>query len=190
MLIKLIKHFTGAKRDLYNISTSGATESQGGGKMAHRKKKKFTIRFFGLCICRLFVKEIGTSLQNIGTTNVSMFQFLFFTQQAVRSKLLCLTNTLQMKSRWESNINVWFRIMYSQKWNCSALLFPKQNYNVLFPNFHIHVSVSDLYLPMIGLPILLQPTRHIDRGNTHKLLPDTSIRELVTRLHSFFSGNT
>jgi hypothetical protein len=34
-------------------------------------------------------------------------------------------------------------------------LFPKQNYSVLSPNFHIiHVlvSVSDLYIPMIGLP--------------------------------------
>ncbi len=25
---------------------------------------------------------------------------------------------LQMKGRWESNINVWFRFMCSQKWNC------------------------------------------------------------------------
>jgi hypothetical protein len=24
------------------------------------------------------------------------------------------------------------------------------------PNFHIHVSVSDLYIPRIGLPTLLQ----------------------------------
>ncbi len=48
--------------------------------------------------------------------------------------------------------------MYSHKWNCAALLFPKQNYNVLSPNFHIHVSVSNLYIARIGLPILLQPT--------------------------------
>ncbi len=26
--------------------------------------------------------------------------------------------TLQMKDRWESNINVWFPFMYSLKWNC------------------------------------------------------------------------
>jgi hypothetical protein len=26
----------------------------------------------------------------------------------------------------------------------------------LSPNFHIHVSVSDLYIPTIGLPILLE----------------------------------
>ncbi len=25
---------------------------------------------------------------------------------------------LQMKDRWESNINIWFLFMYSQKWNC------------------------------------------------------------------------
>jgi hypothetical protein len=36
--------------------------------------------------------------------------------------------------------------MYSQHWNCAASLFPKQNYNVLSPNFHIRVSVSDLYI--------------------------------------------
>ncbi len=28
--------------------------------------------------------------------------------------------------------------------------------HVLVPNFRIHVSVSDLYIPMIGPPILLQ----------------------------------
>ncbi len=39
------------------------------------------------------------------------------------------------------------RFMYSQKLYCAASLFPKQNYNVLSPNFHKHVSVSDLYLP-------------------------------------------
>ncbi len=27
-------------------------------------------------------------------------------------------STLQMKRRWESNINVWIPFMYSQKWNC------------------------------------------------------------------------
>jgi hypothetical protein len=32
-------------------------------------------------------------------------------------------------------------------------------YNVLSSNFLIHVSVSDLYIPRIGLHILLQPNR-------------------------------
>jgi hypothetical protein len=36
---------------------------------------------------------------------------------------------------------------------------------VLSPNFHTHESVSDLYIPRIGLPILLQENMWTDRGN-------------------------
>ncbi len=32
-------------------------------------------------------------------------------------------------------------------------------------NFHSHVSVSDLYIPRIGLPILLQENMSTDPGN-------------------------
>ncbi len=46
------------------------------------------------------------------------------------------------------NLHVWFRFIYSQKWTCVAFLFPKQIYNVLSPNFHIHVTVDDLYNPI------------------------------------------
>jgi hypothetical protein len=46
-------------------------------------------------------------------------------------------------------------------------LFPKQNYNVLSPNFHIHVSVSDLYISRICLPILLPSDRQTDPGNKY-----------------------
>ncbi len=38
-----------------------------------------------------------------------------------------------MQGWWESNINVWLRYMYSQKWN----VFPKQNSKVLCPNFQM-----------------------------------------------------
>jgi hypothetical protein len=53
-------------------------------------------------------------------------------------------------------------------------LFPNRNYNFLFPNFHIHVSVSDLYIPRIGQPILLQPNKadrsweYINRSRIHE----------------------
>jgi hypothetical protein len=54
-------------------------------------------------------------------------------------------------------------------YNCLVpiYVFPevKQNYKVLPPNFHIHVSVSDLYIPSIALFILLQPNRQTDPGN-------------------------
>ncbi len=35
----------------------------------------------------------------------------------------------------------------------------------LSPNSYIHVSVNDLFIPKIGLPILLQESRWADRGN-------------------------
>jgi hypothetical protein len=45
------------------------------------------------------------------------------------------------------------------------LVISKQIYNVLAPDFHIHVSVSDLFITRICLPILLQPNRQNDPGN-------------------------
>jgi hypothetical protein len=38
----------------------------------------------------------------------------------------------------------------------SKQIFPEKELHGHSPNFHIHVSVSDLYIPTIDLPILLQ----------------------------------
>ncbi len=38
----------------------------------------------------------------------------------------------------------------------SKQIFPEINQHGLVPNFDIHVSVSDLYIPWTGLRILLQ----------------------------------
>jgi hypothetical protein len=55
----------------------------------------------------------------------------------------------------------------------AALLFPKQNYNVLSPNFHIHVSVSDFFFNIFsGLVCLF------------------GCSKIGTRPHSFISVNT
>ncbi len=43
----------------------------------------------------------------------------------------------------------------------------------LSPNFHNHASVSDLYIPTIGLPILLQKNMWTDPENISKSLTDT-----------------
>ncbi len=37
----------------------------------------------------------------------------------------------------------------------SKQIFPEKEYRGLNPNFHIHASVSNLYIHTIGLPILL-----------------------------------
>jgi hypothetical protein len=35
-------------------------------------------------------------------------------------------------------------------------IFPEKEYRGLSPNFHIHVSVRELYIPTMGLPFLLE----------------------------------
>ncbi len=42
-------------------------------------------------------------------------------------------------------------------------MFPGQELRGYSPNSYIHVSVSDLYIPLIGLPVLLQENRWADR---------------------------
>jgi hypothetical protein len=43
-----------------------------------------------------------------------------------------------------------------QNTDISKQIFPENEYQGLSPSFHIHVSVIDLYIPTIGLPILLE----------------------------------
>jgi len=46
----------------------------------------------------------------------------------------------------------------------SKKIFPGKELHGLCPNFHIHVSVSDLYIPLIGPPILLENSgKYVDR---------------------------
>jgi hypothetical protein len=45
------------------------------------------------------------------------------------------------------------------------LLFPKQNNNVLSPSSYIHISVRNLFISRISLPILLHKNMWTDPGN-------------------------
>jgi hypothetical protein len=47
----------------------------------------------------------------------------------------------------------------------SKQIFPEKELRGLSPNFHINVSVNDLYILTIGLPILLQENMWTDPGN-------------------------
>jgi hypothetical protein len=51
-----------------------------------------------------------------------------------------------------------------QRYNTENLkkIFPDEE---LHGHIHLHVSVSDLYIPTIGLPILLQENMWTDPGN-------------------------
>jgi hypothetical protein len=44
-------------------------------------------------------------------------------------------------------------------------IFPEKKLRGHSPNFHIHMSVRDLIIPKIGLPILLQENMWTDPGN-------------------------
>jgi hypothetical protein len=44
-------------------------------------------------------------------------------------------------------------------------LIPRNETGGLSPNSYVHASVSDLYIPTVGLPILLQVNRCTDPGN-------------------------
>jgi hypothetical protein len=51
-------------------------------------------------------------------------------------------------------------------------IFPEKEYRCLSPNFHIHVSVSELYIPTMGLPVLLEEICRLILG-IYKSLKDT-----------------
>ncbi len=51
-------------------------------------------------------------------------------------------------------------------------IFPEKEYPGLSPNFHSHVSVSELYIPTMGLPVLLEEICRLILG-IYKSLTDT-----------------
>ncbi len=51
-------------------------------------------------------------------------------------------------------------------------IFPEKEYKGLSPNFHIHVSVSELYIPTMGRPVLLEEICRLILGIS-KSLKDT-----------------
>jgi hypothetical protein len=54
------------------------------------------------------------------------------------------------------------RTAKTEYWNN---IFPERKLRGLSPNLYIRISVSDLYIPLIGLSILLHENSGTDRGN-------------------------
>ncbi len=71
----------------------------------------------------------------------------------------------------------------------SKQIFPEKELRRLRPNFHIHVPVSNLYIPTIGLPILSRKICGPILG-IYKSLTDTWLWKLGLRPRNTFSGNT
>jgi hypothetical protein len=47
----------------------------------------------------------------------------------------------------------------------SKHIFPEKEFSGHSPNFHIHVFESDIYIPSMDLPILLEENMWTDLGN-------------------------
>jgi hypothetical protein len=86
------------------------------------------------------------------------------TDTQVRTSLqLLLSQEINVQRQGEDNFastNIVKNDMQSklqrQNTEISKQIFPEKEYRGLSPNFHIHASVSDLYIHTIGLPILLE----------------------------------
>ncbi len=76
-----------------------------------------------------------------------------------------------------------------QNTEISKQIFPEKKYRGLSHNFHIHASVSDLYITTIGLPILLEEICRPILG-LYKSLTDTWMWNLGLRPRYFQKRNT
>ncbi len=74
----------------------------------------------------------------------------------------------------------WDPVLQRQNTKILKQIFPEKEYRGLSPNFHIHASVSDLYIPTISLPILLDEICRPILG-LYKSLTDTWMWKLGLR---------
>ncbi len=68
-------------------------------------------------------------------------------------------------------------------------IFPEKEYKGLSPNFHIHVSVCELYITTMGLPFLLEGICGPILG-IYKSLTDTLMWKLGLRPRNSHKRNT
>jgi hypothetical protein len=117
-----------------------------------------------LCIARtkLYVKSYIHHPPYIAMSylNVTPLFWLRCTTIMPRNSNITTCTALQMKGRWESSINVWFRFMYSQKWNCAASLFQNRirmfclSISTLMYLWNINIFPRIFCCSRVGRPIL------------------------------------
>jgi hypothetical protein len=75
-----------------------------------------------------------------------------------------MVHTYQEKHKyWD--VTFWHPSLQRHNTENSKHIIPEKQLRGLSPNFQIHVSVSDLYIPAIGLLILLKENTLTDPGN-------------------------
>ncbi len=79
-----------------------------------------------------------------------------------RSKPRCIPTTLQIKGRWESNINVWFPFMYSQNWNCYF-----QNRIIIYVSQFIHSYICERFIYFQDRSAYSVAGKYVDRSREY-----------------------
>jgi hypothetical protein len=81
------------------------------------------------------------------------------------SYAFCFFNFCPRRFPYSSNYH---HLLYTAKrlYRKFETYIPRKETGGLGPNSYIHVSVSNLYIPLIGLPIVLQENMWTDPGNT------------------------
>ncbi len=82
--------------------------------------------------------------------------FVLGIKQIYHFKFWIFVVTSSFEAYFHMIFNPFMTALHRQNTKISKQIFPEKEYRGLSPNFHIHASVSDLYIPKIGLPILLE----------------------------------
>ncbi len=91
-----------------------------------------------------------------------------------------LGSSTDLRSVWHLTCAETWNALQRQNAENLKQIFPEKEYRGLSPNFHIHVSVSGLYIPTMGLPFLLEEICGPILG-IHKSLTDTWMWKLGLR---------
>ncbi len=132
----------------------------GGGHHIRQKKGGNGITSRGSILPWITINMMHHLKVNIKANKFRIFKFIHFDKKLMKKGnyyllLLKASTTLQR-----------------QNTEISKQIFPEKEYQVFSPNFHIHVSVSDLYISTIGLPTLLEEICRSILG-LYKSLTDT-----------------
>jgi hypothetical protein len=84
-------------------------------------------------------------------------------QAAAKELLYTVLTQLYLGELIKISSKIFLHILYCTE--NPSYVFPEMKLCSLILNSYIHVSVSDLYIPRIDLPIWLQQNRQTDPGN-------------------------
>ncbi len=96
-----------------------------------------------------------------------IYSYSWHTQVCYRLIVYLFTSQLKVTERFQRDevLELSYVLCYIHCNENPIYVFPRKELRGLNPNFHIHVSVSDFYIPRIGPHIFLQQIRQTNRGN-------------------------